>query len=53
LNAKLIAATAALFIFSAQSFAQTQTARLVGAVHDGSGAAIPNCPEASSFCITL
>jgi hypothetical protein len=42
LNAKLVAATAALFIFSAQAIAQTQSARLVGTVQDPSGAAIPN-----------
>ena len=31
-----------MFIFSAQTFAQTQTARLVGTIHDASGAVIPN-----------
>ena len=38
----ITAAAAAFFLFSAQAFAQTQSARLVGAVHDASGAAIPN-----------
>ena len=42
LNTKLMAATAALFIFSAQAIAQTQSARLVGTIQDQSGAAIPN-----------
>ena len=39
---KLTAAAAALFFLSANVFAQTQSARLVGTVHDASGAAIPN-----------
>ncbi len=39
---KFTAALAALFFFSAHVFAQTQSARLVGTVHDASGAAIPN-----------
>ncbi len=38
----LTAAVAALLIFSAQTFAQTQTGRLVGTIHDASGAVIPN-----------
>jgi Carboxypeptidase regulatory-like domain/TonB-dependent Receptor Plug Domain len=42
LKGKLTAAAAALLIFSAHIIAQTQTARLVGTVHDASGAAIPN-----------
>lgn len=37
-----LTAVAALLIFSAQIFAQTQTARLVGTIHDASGAVIPN-----------
>ena len=42
LKGKLTAAAAALLISSAHIIAQTQTARLVGTVHDASGAAIPN-----------
>src|SRR5580698_736855 len=42
LNTKLTAAAAALFILSAHCIAQTQSARLVGTVHDTSGASIPN-----------
>jgi protocatechuate 3,4-dioxygenase beta subunit len=36
------ASAAALLLISAHAFAQTQTARLVGTIHDASGAAIPN-----------
>ncbi|MGA2742750.1 MAG: carboxypeptidase-like regulatory domain-containing protein [Bryobacteraceae bacterium] len=42
MKGKLTAAAAALLISSAHIIAQTQTARLVGTVHDASGAAIPN-----------
>jgi hypothetical protein len=42
LKARLTAAAAAFLIFSAHMIAQTQTARLVGTVHDASGAAIPS-----------
>jgi hypothetical protein len=43
LTLKAWALTALLEVFlSAHGFAQTQTARLVGTVHDASGAAIPN-----------
>ena len=36
------ASAASLLLISAHAFAQTQTARLVGTIHDASGAAIPN-----------
>ncbi len=39
---KLTAVAIALFFLSTNVFAQTQSARLVGTVHDASGAAIPN-----------
>ena len=41
LNAWAITALLGVFL-SAHGLAQTQTARLVGTVHDASGAAIPN-----------
>jgi Carboxypeptidase regulatory-like domain len=42
LRIKFTAAAVALLFLSANVFAQTQSARLVGTVHDASGAAIPN-----------
>ena len=39
---RIFTAASALVFLSARVAAQTQTARLVGTVHDGSGASIPN-----------